>query len=47
MFVGKDGVEPGESKDDWLAKHGMGHGDAEPEKVPYYLLLVGGPERSV
>ena len=29
----------------WLAKHGVGVGNVFPQKVPYYLLLVGGPER--
>lgn len=37
---------PGEDWRDWLARHGAAAGDgADPGKVPYYLLLVGGPER--
>ena len=43
-FTGDAGVRPDETKDEWLGRHGMGPGDAEPEKVPYYLLIVGGPE---
>ncbi|MEA2495591.1 MAG: hypothetical protein QOJ29_3502, partial [Thermoleophilaceae bacterium] len=43
-FTGDDGVRPRETKDEWLGRHGMGPGDAEPNKVPYYLLLIGGPE---
>lgn len=35
---------PGEDWRDWLARHGAAAGDG-PGKVPYYLLLVGGPER--
>lgn len=29
----------------WLARHGVGTGTVEPTKVPFYLLLVGSPER--
>lgn len=30
---------------DWLAKYGVDAGNVYPWRVPYYLLLVGGPER--
>lgn len=43
-FVGDDGYRAGESKLDFLARHGAGPGPADPERVPYYLLLVGEPE---
>jgi hypothetical protein len=29
----------------WLNRHGVGVGTSEPTLVPYYLLIVGGPER--
>jgi hypothetical protein len=46
-YVGGDGYRPGDSHLDWLAREprSMGPGSADPNKVPYYLLLVGDPEQ--
>jgi hypothetical protein len=35
----------GEGLTDWLGRHGMGPGTLDPKKLPYYVLLVGSPEK--
>lgn len=44
VYAGDGGYLPGESKASFLGRHGAGPGPADPKVVPYYLLLVGGPE---
>jgi hypothetical protein len=46
VFAGDDGLLPGESKLDFLYRVAdIGPGMVEPDKMPYYLLLAGGPEQ--
>jgi hypothetical protein len=44
-FTGPDAVRPGQTHRSWLARFGaLPENPANPEKVPYYLLIVGDPE---
>jgi hypothetical protein len=43
-YRGPAGGRPPESKQKFLARHGAGPGPSDPEKVPYYLLLVASPD---
>lgn len=44
LFAGADGgYRPGESADAFLRRHGAGTGGPSPDKVPFYLLVVGSP----
>ena len=35
----------GETVPQWLARYGMGVGDIDPTRVPFYILLVGSPSK--
>lgn len=43
-YIGAAAYRPDESKTAFLKRQGAGPGPADPDKVPYYLLLVGDPQ---
>lgn len=44
-YGGDDGYRASETKGDFLVRHGAAPGQpADPRRVPYYVLLIGGPE---
>jgi len=44
IFEGPEGYRPNETKAQFCARHKIGDGPADPEQMPYYVLLVGSPE---
>jgi hypothetical protein len=43
-YAGPDGHRPGESSLDFRVRHGIGAGQpTNPDKMPYYLMIVGDP----
>jgi hypothetical protein len=38
-------IRPGENWQEWLERHGDAPGSVTPTRVPFYVLLIGSPER--
>jgi hypothetical protein len=43
-LTGPDGYRPGESKNAFITRLGSAPGPVNPDRLPYYLLIVGDPE---
>ncbi|NBD36446.1 MAG: hypothetical protein GVY30_10685 [Chloroflexi bacterium] len=45
IYEGGAGYRPGETKAEFFKRHKIGGGPADPEQMPYYVLIVGSPEQ--
>ena len=43
IYQGTDGYQPGESGSQFAVRHGIDAGAVDPNKIPYYLLIVAAP----
>ncbi len=44
VYEQDDGYRPGETLQDFCSRHRISRGLADPDQMPYYVLLVGGPD---
>lgn len=44
IFAGDKGYRPGLSKNQFLLANGGAPGESNPDKIPYYLLIIGPPD---
>jgi hypothetical protein len=45
IYEGGAGYRPGETKAEFFKRQKIGGGPADPEQMPYYVLIVGSPEQ--